>query len=516
MKKTMRKTFGVFLSLLMLLSIFGVAAFAEDKRPVTMETVSYIDENGETQTVEAGVLEDGGQPYGAQGETNWYIIKGVSSVSDQVSFYDAQVNLIIADGAELTFGGNSRNLVCFNGSLRIYAQEAGTGKLTLTGHNRITSMYGDVQIIGGEITTEAITPDYMNGNGTLSIYGGTVNSKLMFGKYVFINGGTVEGQINDSTDTFRMTGGFLNSHTYSDIGSSIPLRAKNIEISGGTVVTEGQYGMYTPSGSISITGGDVTATANNVNSGMGISAPAITITGGKVSATSEKSFGIFSTGTVTFGADMPDTEITFNKPYPEATYVIKEGQTMTDGENDYTGTLTAEQVAAMSGVTLTLTCKHTYGDDEWTCFSADVHVRYCKVCGAPEYEAHDVIVRGGGDATCVDEGYTGDEFCSVCGQRLSEGEIIPPTGHHTTELVGAKEATATEDGYTGDEVCTVCGQTIKQGEVIPATGEATPDGPDDGDACPFCGKTHDGVFGWLIGFIHRILSIFKNSTDSIC
>ena len=133
------------------------------------DTVSYIDENGETQTVEAGVLEDGGQPYGAQGETNWYIIKGVSSVSDQVSFYDAQVNLIIADGAELTFGGNSRNLVCFNGSLRIYAQEAGTGKLTLTGHNRITSMYGDVQIIGGEITTEAITPDYMNGNGTLYV-----------------------------------------------------------------------------------------------------------------------------------------------------------------------------------------------------------------------------------------------------------------------------------------------------------------------------------------------------------
>ena len=31
-----------------------------------------------------------------------------------------------------------------------------------------------------------------------------------------------------------------------------------------------------------------------------------------------------------------------------------------------------------------------------------------------------------------------------------------------------KEATCTEDGYTGDEICTVCGETVKQGEVIPA------------------------------------------------
>ncbi len=38
------------------------------------------------------------------------------------------------------------------------------------------------------------------------------------------------------------------------------------------------------------------------------------------------------------------------------------------------------------------------------------------------------------------------------------------------ELVrkNAREATCTEDGYTGDEVCTICGKTIKTGEVIPA------------------------------------------------
>ena len=35
-------------------------------------------------------------------------------------------------------------------------------------------------------------------------------------------------------------------------------------------------------------------------------------------------------------------------------------------------------------------------------------------------------------------------------------------------LRNAKEATCTEDGYTGDEVCTVCGETVKEGQVIPA------------------------------------------------
>ena len=45
-------------------------------------------------------------------------------------------------------------------------------------------------------------------------------------------------------------------------------------------------------------------------------------------------------------------------------------------------------------------------------------------------------------------------------------EVIPATDHDT-ELVGAKDATCTEDGYTGDEVCKVCGVTVKQGEVLP-------------------------------------------------
>ena len=60
-------------------------------------------------------------------------------------------------------------------------------------------------------------------------------------------------------------------------------------------------------------------------------------------------------------------------------------------------------------------------------------------------------------------------------------EVIPATSHDT-ELVGAKDATCTEDGYTGDEVCKVCGVTVKQGEVMPALGHDYKDGK-----CSRCG-----------------------------
>ena len=155
---------------------------------------------------------------------------------------------------------------------------------------------------------------------------------------------------------------------------------------------------------------------------------------------------------------------------------------------------------------------HDYTDAEWTYADADQHVRYCTVCNEPEYEDHDVIVKGAGDATCVDEGYTGDEFCSVCGAKLSEGTIIPAKGH-TTAIVGAKEATDTEDGYTGDEVCTVCGETIKAGEVIPATGSTTPDEPaDEAGDCPLCGKTHDSKW---VRIVHYVFYVIVSAFDAI-
>lgn len=84
------------------------------------------------------------------------------------------------------------------------------------------------------------------------------------------------------------------------------------------------------------------------------------------------------------------------------------------------------------------------------------------------FDHNNTEVRGAVEATCTEEGYTGDTYCLDCGKLVAEGEAIPALGH-STELVGAKEATCTEDGYTGDLVCTVCGEVLAEGEVIAAS-----------------------------------------------
>ena len=112
---------------------------------------------------------------------------------------------------------------------------------------------------------------------------------------------------------------------------------------------------------------------------------------------------------------------------------------------------------------------------------------------------HKTQLVGAKAATCTEDGYTGDEVCTVCQEIVKKGEVIPATGHKT-QLVGAKAATCTEDGYTGDEVCTVCGETVKKGEVIPATGHktqlvgakaatCTEDGYTGDEVCTVCGET---------------------------
>ena len=112
---------------------------------------------------------------------------------------------------------------------------------------------------------------------------------------------------------------------------------------------------------------------------------------------------------------------------------------------------------------------------------------------------HKTQLVGAKAATCTEDGYTGDEVCTVCGETVKKGEVIPATGHKT-QLVGAKAATCTEDGHTGDEVCTVCQEIVRKGEVIPALGHktqlvgdkaatCTEDGYTGDEVCTVCGET---------------------------
>ena len=102
------------------------------------------------------------------------------------------------------------------------------------------------------------------------------------------------------------------------------------------------------------------------------------------------------------------------------------------------------------------------------------------------------------DATCTENGYTGDTVCAVCeAVVIKRGETIPAKGH--TEVIDARvEPTCTEPGKTEGKHCSVCNAIIVAQTEIPATGHTeeivpgkvptcTETGLTDGVRCSVCG-----------------------------
>ena len=101
------------------------------------------------------------------------------------------------------------------------------------------------------------------------------------------------------------------------------------------------------------------------------------------------------------------------------------------------------------------------------------------------------------DATCTEDGYTGDTVCAICGKEITKGKAIQAKGH--TEVTDpAVEATCTEPGKTEGKHCSVCNEVLVAQEVIPATGHkeetipgkeatCTDTGLTDGTRCSVCG-----------------------------
>ena len=130
---------------------------------------------------------------------------------------------------------------------------------------------------------------------------------------------------------------------------------------------------------------------------------------------------------------------------------------------------------------------HAYGEPVWkwnddftasatfTCSNNDSHVETVNAAVTNEVTTVATCKADGVRTYTAKVTFEGKEYTDT------KTEVIPATSHDT-ELVGAKDATCTEDGYTGDEVCKVCQTVVKQGEVIPALGHDYKDGK-----CGRCG-----------------------------
>ena len=148
---------------------------------------------------------------------------------------------------------------------------------------------------------------------------------------------------------------------------------------------------------------------------------------------------------------------------------------------------------------------------EATCTTDGVKTYTCSVCKTTKTETikatghKETEIRNAVEATCQQEGYTGDKVCKTCGTVLEKGttivkkdhswdagkvtteatcttdgvktytcsvckttktETIKATGHKETEIRNAVEATCQQEGYTGDKVCKTCGTVLEKGTTI--------------------------------------------------
>lgn len=160
-----------------------------------------------------------------------------------------------------------------------------------------------------------------------------------------------------------------------------------------------------------------------------------------------------------------------------------------------------------------ITTKEPHTGGEATCTEQAT----CEVCGVKYGELDKdnhkhTKTENAKEATCQEEGYTGDTVCTDCGVTIEKGTTIPktdhkggkatcvhkaicevcgqeygdvnPNNHENTEIRNAVEATTETEGYTGDIYCLDCDKLVKEGEVIPVLEPEDPEEEEPGEVKP--------------------------------
>ena len=248
------------------------------------KSVSYIDENGESQTVDALPVSSSSTTLSA----GWYYVEGDVTINGQLSLTgDAgYVNLILNDGATLTINSTTSGIVSTGSqTLFIYAQSSGNsmGKLIIDATNAAINCY-DVSIYGGNVQVGCTDGIYSTWD--VVIDGGIVTAEadgghgINAGQHVIINGGQVTA-----------TGSVGNHGIHA---------ADDVIINGGQVTANAGSG-----------GNGINAEGNII---LGFTAPedfikATSYNGPKVQTAAGKSFNIEGGGTLAEHITLDDGQI---------------------------------------------------------------------------------------------------------------------------------------------------------------------------------------------------------------
>ena len=241
---------------------------------------------------------------------------------------------------------------------------------------------------------------------------------------------------------------------------------------------------------------------------ISINDPSIaTYSNGKITGVAEGSTTLTASLYGLTAADMPTINVYRCEHHWDQGEIITEATCTEEGEKKFTcsicGDEKTEKVSATGHQHTEIrnkkeaTCKETgYSGDTW-----------CKDCGKKilsgqtiaktenhSWDAGKVTTK----ATCTEEGEK-TFTCSICGDEKTEK--VSATGHQHTEIRNKKEATCKEEGYSGDTWCKDCGKKILSGQAIAKTedhswnqGEITkePTCKEEGEktfTCSICGNT---------------------------
>ena len=232
-----------------------------------------------------------------------------------------------------------------------------------------------------------------------------------------------------------------------------------------------------------------------------------TYSNGKITGVAEGSTTLTASLYGLTAADMPTINVYRCEHHWDQGEIITEATCTEEGEKKFTcsicGDEKTEKVSATGHQHTEIrnkkeaTCKETgYSGDTW-----------CKDCGKKilsgqtiaktenhSWDAGKVTTK----ATCTEEGEK-TFTCSICGDKKTEK--ISATGHQHTEIRNKKEATCKEEGYSGDTWCKDCGKKILSGQAIAKTedhswnqGKITkePTCKEEGEktfTCSICGNT---------------------------
>ena len=300
-------------------------------------------------------------------------------------------------------------------------------------------------------------------------------------------------------------------------------------------------------------------TANDSEQTMSLSVPKSKVTGLKVAfdktsyslRTGESTEVKLTAKLTVFGSDTIVTDlpaISVNDP-SIATYSNGKITGVAEGSTTLTASLYGLTAADMPTINV-YRCEHHWDQGEIiteaTCTEEGEKKFTCSICGDEKTEKVSATghqhteIRNKKEATCKEEGYSGDTWCKDCGKKILSGQTIAKTenhswdagkvttkatcteegektftcsicgdektekvsatGHQHTEIRNKKEATCKEEGYSGDTWCKDCGKKILSGQTIAKTenhswnqGEITkePTCKEEGEktfTCSICGN----------------------------